>query len=316
MKNKKVSFVIPCYNEEDNIFLLFEEINSVFRNENYRTELIFVNDGSNDNTTEVLNNLLNIDFPEIKVIDFSRNFGKEAAIYAGLQHSTGDFISLIDADLQQPPRLVLEMVKILESSPELDCVAAYQSVRNESFVKKVSKNCFYRIVNKVSYVHFTDSASDFRTFRRNMAEALVSLGEKVRFTKGIFSWIGFKTEYIPYVASQRNAGVTKWSFFKLLKYSFDGIFSFSTSLLSAPMFLGYASLLSALIMLIVGIVKKFVFSLSLSSNFAVILLLLFISGFMFLSIGLLGEYITRMFVEIKNRPIYIAKSVCTNKKGD
>lgn len=199
----KLSFVIPCYNEEGNVKLIHDKILETFKKEKMDYEIIFVNDGSKDKTMVNLKKLLESSKCNIKVINFSRNFGKEAAIFAGLKESSGDLVSLIDADMQQDPKYVLDMVKFLDANLDYDSVAMYQDVRKEGKVLSFFKKCFYKLINKISDTTFTENASDFRTLRRNMVDSILSMQEYYRFSKGIFSWVGFDTYYMPYVAEER-----------------------------------------------------------------------------------------------------------------
>ena len=224
----KLSLVVPCYNEEGNIRAFYTEAKRVFDAEDYEYEIIFVNDGSRDKTQEELEKVYNLHETNIVIEMFSRNFGKEAAIYAGFQKASGDLVTVIDADLQQRPEIVVKMVKILLENEEYDCVAAYQEERHEGKMVGGLKNMFYKIINKTSEIEFYPGASDFRTFRRTVVDAILSLPEYHRFSKGIFSWVGFNTCYIPYIAEERNAGETKWSVSKLFKYAIEGFISYTT----------------------------------------------------------------------------------------
>ena len=228
MNKMKLSLVVPCYNEEDNIRDFYHAAKHVFDAEEYEYEMIFINDGSKDKTQEALESVFNLHEACVVVETFSRNFGKEAAIYAGFQKATGDFITVIDADLQQRPETVARMVKILQDNEEFDCVAAYQEKRQEGKLVSKLKDMFYKIINRTSEIEFFPGASDFRTFRRPVVDAVLSLPEYHRFSKGIFSWVGFNTCYIPYTAEKRNAGETKWSINKLFRYAVEGFISYTT----------------------------------------------------------------------------------------
>ena len=208
----KLSLVVPCYNEAENVALFQEETIKAFRDCGYPYEIIFVDDGSQDATLHQLKKLYANGKCPVKVISFSRNFGKESALYAGLQHADGDYISLIDADLQQRPEIVRDMVAFLDENPDYDVVAAYQDRRNEGKVLSFFKKSFYKIINKLSDVALQPEASDFRTYRRSVKDSILELGEYHRFSKGIFAWVGYNTKFIPYTACERAHGVTKWSF--------------------------------------------------------------------------------------------------------
>ena len=217
----KLSLVVPCYNEAENVAAFQEAVIHAFDGCGYRYEIVFVDDGSKDATLHNLRKLHAAQKCPVKVISFSRNFGKEAGLYAGMQHASGEYISLIDADLQQRPEIVRNMVEILDSKPEYDVIAAYQDRRNESKVLSFFKKSFYAIINRLSSVKLQPDASDFRTFRRSVAESMLSMGEYHRFSKGIFAWVGYDTCYIPYTACERAAGTTKWSFRKLFNYAVE-----------------------------------------------------------------------------------------------
>lgn len=303
----KLSVIVPCYNEEENVCLFYKEFVRVFKHFKYEYELVFVNDGSKDKTWEKLQELCINSKENIKIINFSRNFGKEAAMYAGLKEASGDFFSLIDADLQQRPEVLLEMFDILDSNDEYDCVAAYQKVRNEGTILKFFKDCFYKLINKISDVNFIQGASDFRVFRKCVRDAIIEIGERQRFTKGIFSFVGFNTYFMSYKAEERVNGVSKWSFVSLFKYAISGIVSFSTFPLKLPVFLGVLLVLIALIFLIIGLI--FEISLVIVMLF---FLLIFLSGLQFIVIGVVGQYIAMIYGEVKQRPIYIVRDILTS----
>lgn len=305
----KLTLVIPCYNEEENIDKMYSAIEDAFLGKDMDLELIYVNDGSRDNTLQKLKALLSKKAFAIKIVDFSRNFGKEAAIYAGLKQSTGDYTALIDGDLQQPPALVTEMVAFLEENPDYDCVATYQDKRGESAVLKFFKNMFYKVINKITDITFVNGASDFRTFRRNMLETILSMSEGDRFTKGIFAWVGFRTCFIPYEAAERAGGVSKWSFRKLFKYAMTGIMSFSLAPLDFAKYAGGLSVASSLIYLLAVLIRQQINHLD-----SVIILLLLIGGLNLIATAILGSYVGKIFFETKKRPIYIAREVISNDK--
>lgn len=309
----KLSLVIPCYNEEKNILLFYEAVKKDFSGVDFEYELVFVNDGSRDGTFKELKKLCNGDLP-VKIVNFSRNFGKEAAMYAGLRESEGDYVTIIDADLQQKPSIALDMVNTLDNEPEYDCVAAYQDIRNESKALVFFKNCFYKLINKFSDTEFTQGASDFRTFRRHMVEAILSMDEYFRFSKGLFSWVGFKTKFIPYVADERATGESKWSFTKLFKYAMDGIFAFSTTPLRISTIIGLVTALLSIIYLFVVVIQKLAFGINVEGYATIVVLILLLGGIQLCCIGIIGEYIARTYIQTKNRPIYIAKDVIKNHK--
>lgn len=303
----KLTLVIPCYNEEDNVIPFFEAVESAFKNIACDYELIFVNDGSKDNTRKNLRILYQQHKEQVSVINFSRNFGKEAAVLAGLKRSTGDYVTLIDADLQQRPEIVVEMIDFLEKHEEYDVVAAYQERRIEGKAISWVKNLFYKIINKVCDIEFYEGASDFRTFRRTVVDAIVSLPEYYRFSKGIFSWVGFDTYYMPYVAEERNAGETKWSLRKLIRYAWEGFLSFTTFPLKLATYIGtFFSGLSLLYMVVV-IIQKIFFGEEVQGYPTIVVLILLLGGIQLIILGIMGEYLARDYIQGKNRPVYIEK---------
>ena len=306
----KLSLVVPCYNEQDNVELFYEETVKAFKDVKFDYEFVFVNDGSRDKTLERLKKLYNEKTEsDITVVSFSRNFGKESAIYAGIKNAQGDYISLIDADLQQRPEVVLEMVDILENEYEYDCVAAYQDKRKEGSVMTGLKSGFYMLINKMSEVELKADASDFRTFTRNVADAILDMGEYHRFSKGIFSWIGFNTKYIPYEVQERNAGETKWGFTKLVKYAFEGISAFSTKPLKLATYVGMISSVAAIVYLIVVIIQRLFFNVAVSGYATIVALILLLGGIQLFCIGIIGSYLAKTYIQSKRRPIYIAKEI-------
>lgn len=293
----KLSLVVPCYNEEGNIKTFYDYVQEKYKKlKNY--ELIFVNDGSKDNTLGELKEISKIDKKHVKVLSLSRNFGKEAAMLAGLKYTEGDYVAIIDADMQQDPMIVLEMLDILEKDDNYDVVAAFQEKRREGKLLSFFKKTFYSIINDMSQVEFRQGASDFRLFRRCVVEAILSLEEKNRFSKGIFSFVGYNTYYLPYVPEERNAGVSSFSFNKLLNYAISGIVSFSTEPLRLPIYLGITFFVASFITFIL-----FLFNMEIVLGLAV--LILFISGLQFMVMGIIGEYVSQMHIESKNRPVYI-----------
>lgn len=303
----KLSLVVPCYNEEENVVEFFKQTTSAFKNNVEDYELIFVDDGSRDKTFELLKAIYeNTDC--VKVVSFSRNFGKEAAIYAGLQQSEGDYTCVIDADLQQRPEVVIEMMKILDEDNDIDCVAAYQDIRKEGKFITFCKDSFYKLMNKISDVEFYPGASDFRLMRRKMLDEVLKLNEYHRFSKGLFSFVGFNTKYIPYEVQERTAGTSKWSFAKLFIYAVEGIVGYTTAPLKIPTFAGLGLMAVSFIYLIIALIVGSV-SAGITSQIAVIFLLLFLSGMNSAFIGIIGEYLSRTYMQGKNRPIYIAKEI-------
>lgn len=304
----KLSLVVPCYNEQENVRLFYDCVKNCFAPRGFSYECVFVNDGSKDNTFHELKKLVDENQGNIQVVSFSRNFGKESAIYAGLSHAKGDMVCIIDADLQQRPEVVLQMVDILDMKPEVDCVAAYQDKRKESGLLSAVKSCFYKIINKMSDVEFVNGASDFRLMRRQMVNAVLSMTEYHRFSKGLLSWVGFTTEYIPYDVQVREHGTSKWNVMGLIKYALEGIIGFSTAPLKIATLAGFVSAFSSILYLIVVIIQKLAFGIDLPGYPTIIVLMLFLGGLILFSLGIIGEYLARIYVQIKNRPIYIEKT--------
>ena len=311
---KKVSMIIPCYNEEGNVKQFYNEAVKAYKDQNYKLELVFIDDGSKDNTLKILKDLIKEQDCEIKVLSFSRNFGKEAAIYAGLNNVDGDYTVIIDADLQQPPELTIKMANILDEN-EYDCVCYYQEERIENKLLSKIKNVFYKAMNNLSEVELKQGASDFRMFNQKVKNSLLEIKEYYRFSKGIFSWIGYNTQYLPYIPKQRNSGTTKWNFIKLLKYGISGIISFSTMPLKLATYSGLTLSLIAFIYLFVIIIQKLFFEISVPGYPTVISCILLIGGFQLFCIGIIGEYLGKTYIETKNRPIYIIKEEITNGKN-
>ena len=305
----KLSLIVPCYNEAENVELFQEETIKAFQGCGYSFEIIYVDDGSKDATLHNLRKLHKSGKCPVKVISFSRNFGKEAGLFAGLQYASGDYVSLIDADLQQRPEIVREMVQFLDENPDYDVVAAYQDRRNEGKVLSFFKKTFYQVINKMSHVTLQPEASDFRTFRKSVRDSILTLGEYHRFSKGIFAWVGYKTHFIPYTACQRAFGTTKWSFKKLLNYAIEGIIGFSTAPLRLATFLGGISGIAAVLYLFAVILQKLFWGIDLPGYATIIVLILFFGSVQLFCIGIIGEYVGRIFEQSKNRPIYIAKEV-------
>lgn len=304
----KLSLVVPCYNEEGNVEKFFSETKRVFEGKVSDYEFVFVNDGSKDNTYEKLKGLYeNNKDANIQVLSFSRNFGKESAIYAGLNAAKGDMACLIDADLQQRPEVVLQMLDVMKSNEELDCVTAYQEERKESGIMSAFKSAFYKIINGISEVNFVNGASDFRLMKRNMIDAILKVTEYHRFSKGIFSWVGFNTEYIPYNAEERESGESKWGFKKLIKYAFEGIVSFTTFPLKISTYVGLISSLISIVYLIVVVIQKLAFGIAVKGYATIVVLVLLLGGLQLFSLGILGEYISKIYVQVKNRPVYVLR---------
>lgn len=311
----KLSLIVPCYNEEGNVEKFFSEVNRVFEGKVDDYEFVFVNDGSKDKTYQRLKHLYNDcnAAKNIQVLSFSRNFGKEAAIYAGLTKSTGDLVCLIDADLQQRPEVVLEMLDVLNSDEDIDCVTAYQEKRKESAAISFLKSSFYKFINKISDVDFVNGASDFRLMKRSMVEAILQMTEFHRFSKGLFSYVGFNTKYIPYTVAERESGESKWGVRKLIKYALEGIFAFSTMPLKISTFIGLLASVCSIIYLIVVVIQKLAFEIDVPGYATIVVLLLLLGGLILFCLGIIGEYLSKMYVQVKNRPVYILKEHLNNE---
>ena len=307
----KLSLIVPCYNEAENVAAFQNAVITAFDGCGYDYEIVFVNDGSRDATLHQLKKLHAAQKCPVKVVSFARNFGKDAGIYAGLEHASGEMMCVIDADLQQRPEIVRDMVRILDEKPECDMVAAYQDRRGEGEVLSFFKKSFYAVINRLSSVKLRPDASDFRTFRRSVAESILQLQECHRFSKGIFAWVGFETEFIPYTACERNAGTTKWNFRKLMNYAIDGIIGFSTAPLRLASYLGVFTAMAAAIYLLVVVLQKLIWGIDLPGYATIIVLILLLGGMQLFCIGIIGEYVGRTFEQSKNRPIYLAKEVLT-----
>ena len=305
----KLSLIVPCYNEAENVELFQSETIKAFEGCGYSYEIVFVDDGSTDATLHNLKKIHAAGKCPVKVISFSRNFGKEAGLYAGLQYASGDYISLIDADLQQRPEIVRQMVNFLDENPDYDVVAAYQDRRREGKLLSFFKKSFYRIINKMSHVTLQPEASDFRTFRKSVRDSILTLGEYHRFSKGIFAWVGYKTHFIPYTACQRAFGSTKWNFGKLMNYAIEGIIGFSTAPLRLATCLGGVTGVAAALYLIAVILQKLIWGINVPGYATIIVLILLLGSVQLFCIGIIGEYVGRIFEQSKGRPIFIAKEV-------
>ncbi len=309
----KLSLVVPCYNEAENVQAFQDATIEAFKDCGYDYEIVFIDDGSKDATMHNLRKIHAQQKCPVKVVSFSRNFGKEAGIYAGLTQTCGEYVSFIDADLQQRPEIVRDMVKILDEQPEYDIVAAYQDRRGESKVLSFFKKTFYTLINKLSNVNLKSDASDFRTIRRSVADSIIELAEYHRFSKGIFAWVGYNTCFIPYVACERMAGQTKWNFRSLTNYAVEGIIGYSTKPLRMATYLGSLTAVISFIYLFIVILQKLITGIDVPGYATIIVLTLLLGGIQLLCIGIIGEYVGRTFEQSKNRPIYIAKEILDYK---
>lgn len=302
---KTIDIVVPCYNEEEVLPLFVKETNEVIATiKDYKFRYIFVNDGSKDKTLEVLKTLAS-QFANVKYISFSRNFGKESAMYAGLKNTTADYVIVMDADLQHPPKMFPDMIKGIEEGN--DCCALYRAKQTgESKLRQLVSKIFFSFQNNISDVKMPDGAVDYRIMSRKMIDAIMELSEVQRFSKGIFCWVGFKTKWIEYQNVERTVGETKWSMWGLFKYALDGITSFSVAPLRFIAVLGFIISSLSFLYIIITLIQTLCFGIDVPGYATTLCAVLFLGGIIEMSVGILGEYIGRIYVETKSRPIYIA----------
>ncbi len=303
---KKISVIVPCYNEEETIELYYKEMQKVMKKiKNTEFELIFINDGSSDKTLDILRNLSKN--KDVRYISFSRNFGKEAGIYAGLKYATGDYIGLMDVDLQDPPEMLIDMYNILEEG-EYDCVATRRVSREgEPPIRSFFARLYYKIINKISKTEIVDGARDFRLMTRQMVNSILEVTEYNRFSIGIFRWVGYKTKWLEYKNVERVAGTTKWSFWKLFLYSLESIVAFSTVPLSIASIFGILFCFVAFIIILIIIVRTLIFGDPTSGWPSMACIMFLIGGIQLLCTGIIGQYLSKTYLEVKNRPVYIVK---------
>ncbi len=304
---KKISIVVPCYNEQEALPLFYQAITQVAGEmAPVEFEFLLVNDGSRDNTLQVMRTLHQKD-ARVRYVSFSRNFGKEAAIYAGLEHARGDYVAIMDADLQDPPALLKEMYRgIIEEG--FDCVATRRVDRKgEPPIRSFFARCFYKLINKISRADIVDGARDYRLMTRQVVDAILQLKEYNRFSKGIFGWVGFQTKWLEYENVERAAGETKWSFWKLFLYSLDGIIAFSTAPLAIASIAGVLFCFLAMVLALFFFVKTLVWGDPVPGYPSMIIIILFIGGIQLLCTGIVGQYLSKTYLETKKRPIYLVK---------
>lgn len=302
----KISIIVPCYNEEDVLKIFYNKITEVSKTIDADFEYIFVDDGSKDKTLEILKEYSKKD-NRVRFISFSRNFGKESAMYAGLKEATGDYVAIMDADLQDPPDLLKEMYETLLTK-EFDCVATKRKTRKgEPILRSFFSRMFYSIINKMTSTEIVNGARDYRLMSRKMVDSILEVTEYNRFSKGIFSWVGFKTKWIAYDNIERAAGKTKWNFWKLFKYSIEGITAFTTTPLVMSAVIGIIFCILAFIMILFVIFKTLMYGDPVSGWPSTICIILFVSGIQLFCLGIMGEYLAKEYMEVKNRPIYIVK---------
>lgn len=307
-----LSVIAPCHNEEENVKLFYDLCSKTFKG--LKVEYIFIDDGSKDNTWSEIKNLTK-ENKNIVSIRFSRNFGKEAAMLAGLRKATGKYCCFIDTDLQQHPKYVVEMLEFLKNNPDFDSAACYPKKRKDSKALAFVKGVFYKLINKISDVPLYENASDFRVFKSEVKDAILALPEYYRFSKGIFSWIGFNTHYMEYEVEERIHGTSSWSVKALFKYAFDGIIGFSVSPLKIATVTGLFTFIASIIAIIVVIIQKLFIGIHVSGYATIVCLILLFGGLQMIFIGIIGEYLGRTYVETKKRPAYIVKEELSSKEG-
>ena len=311
---KKLSIVVPCYNEEETVSSFYNELKHTLKKlKDLNYEIIFVDDGSTDNTLNEITNLRKKD-KNIRYISFSRNFGKEAAMYAGLEYSKGDFVSIIDSDLQDPPELLIDMYNYIKKE-DYDCVATRRINRNgEPFFRNLCTKIFYKLIKKISKIEMVEGARDYRLMKRQVVDAILSLKEYNRYSKGLFNFVGFNTKWIEFENRQRIAGKTKWSLFNLFVYAIDGICAFSTVPLVISTIIGLLFCIISFILILVVIVKTLIFGDPAIGWPSMACIIFMVSGVQLFSLGILGEYLSKTYLETKNRPLYIIKKTESDKK--
>ncbi|WP_127848655.1 glycosyltransferase family 2 protein [Lacticaseibacillus hulanensis] len=305
---KRVAIIIPCHNEEKNVPLIYSELQTIFAGlPNYSLIVWFINDGSVDRTLIEVENLQS-KYSDIHYIDLSRSFGKEAAMYAGLVNADADLYAVMDADLQDPPSMLPEMLKNIEDGYDM-VGAARVDRKGETKIRSFFSNMFYKIINKISETPIIPGARDFRIMTKQVVQSILSMTENTRFSKGIFGWVGFNAKYLPYTNVERKYGKTSWSFSNLLHYSIDGIVDFSDVPLEFVSWVGFASFVGSLLALVFIVIRALIYGDPTSGWPSMVSIFLMIGGLQLLAIGVLGRYIGRIFLEVKNRPIYIAKKI-------
>ena len=298
---EKISIIVPCYNEEESLPIFYKEIDKISKEmKSVDFEFLFINDGSKDKTLEILRKLAKKD-KRVRYVSFSRNFGKEAGMWAGLENATGDYVAIMDADMQDPPSKVKEMYDILSTDKEYDCVGLY------TFVRKVCTNIWYKLIGKISNNRQVPGVRDFRLMRRQMVDAVLEMKEYNRYTKGILSFVGFNTKWLEFKTGERVAGTSKFNFWKLFKYALEGIISFSTTPLILSAIVGIILCLIAFIAVIVIIVKTLAFGDPVSGWPSLACIVIFTSGLQLFFLGVIGMYLSKTYLEVKKRPIYIVK---------
>ena len=307
MKKEKISVIVPCYNEEEALPYFYKEIKKIEKEMDYVDfEYIFVEDGSKDKTLDILRDFAKKD-KKARYLSLSRNFGKEASMYAGLKYSTGDYVTIMDADLQDPPSLLPEMYKYIKEDGYDQVATRRANRKGEPIIRSFFAKMFYKIINKMSKVEMVDGARDFRLMKRQVVDSILDLAEYNRYSKGLFSFVGFKTKWLEYNNIERVAGKTKWSFWKLFKYAIEGITAFSTAPLAFASFLGVFMCLIALVFIVIIIVKTIIYGDPVGGWPSLACIILFASGVQLLCLGIIGQYLSKTYLESKGRPIYIIR---------
>lgn len=307
MKREKVTLVVPCFNEEEVLPYFYEEFQKICVSlDTYEIEVLFIDDGSQDNTLNIVKDLAKKD-EKVKYLSFSRNFGKEAAIYAGLKNSDGDYVALMDADLQDPPSLLPEMLRAVTEEGYDSAATRRVTRKGEPKIRSFFARRFYGLMNKISSAEIMDGARDYRLMNRKFKNAILEMSEYNRFSKGIFGWVGYKTKWIEFENVERRAGETKWSFFKLFRYSMEGIIGFSTAPLAMASVLGIVFCVVAFLFMIIILVKTLCFGDPVAGWPSMTCIILLLGGIQLLCIGILGMYLSKTYLETKNRPIYLCR---------
>lgn len=326
-KMSKISIVVPMYNEQESLGILYKELNRVTDTlPEYEFEYLFVNDGSSDATLAEIRQLAEKD-KRVRYVSFSRNFGKEAALYAGLKNATGDYVATMDADLQDPPALLPQMIAMIEAG-DCDNVATRRVNRKgEPPIRSLFAKCFYKVMRHLSHIEIADGARDYRLMSRSMVDSIVSVSEYNRFSKGIFAWVGYETKWLEFENVERSAGETKWSFWKLVRYSFDGIINFSDTPIRISSYLGLLLTVLSFVAIIIEVIRALVFGDPVAGWPSLVCIITFIGGIQLFCMGIMGQYIAKTYMEVKRRPHYIVKETnccgnvtsdppCTTEKSD
>ena len=326
-KMSKISIVVPMYNEQESLGILYKELNRVTDTlPEYEFEYLFVNDGSSDATLAEIRQLAEKD-KRVRYVSFSRNFGKEAALYAGLKNATGDYVATMDADLQDPPALLPQMIAMIEAG-DCDNVATRRVNRKgEPPIRSFFAKCVYKVMRHLSHIEIADGARDYRLMSRAMVDSIVSVSEYNRFSKGIFAWVGYETKWLEFENVERSAGETKWSFWKLVRYSFDGIINFSDTPIRISSYLGLLLTVLSFVAIIIEVIRALVFGDPVAGWPSLVCIITFIGGIQLFCMGIMGQYIAKTYMEVKRRPHYIVKETnccgnvtsdppCTTEKSD